>query len=187
MQSLLGSGATTGIAVVGNEGLLGTNLLMGAETTPVRVLVQSAGHAYRLPRSRVQNEFSRHGEFMSLVLRYTQALLSQTAQTVVCNWNHLILQQLCRWLLLFIDRIPDIRVSTTQEFIADMLGVRRESVTDAASKLKHLGLISCPRGVITVLDCAELESVCYECCHVVRQESDGLLDYVPRLQIENAM
>lgn len=152
MQYLMENGASTAISVVGNEGLLGITLYMGGESTPSRSLVQSAGHAYRLPRPRVKAEFDRHGELLLLMLRYTQALITQVAQTAVCNRHHTIDQQLCRWLLLSMDRLSHNRLTMTQEFIANMLGVRRSGVTVAATKLEQLGIIRYHRGTIEVLD-----------------------------------
>jgi CRP-like cAMP-binding protein len=180
LQYLLESGASTAISVVGNEGLLGMNLLMGGRSTPARSVVQCAGHAYRLPRARVKEEFGRHGELLSLMLRYTQSLITQIAQTAVCNRHHSIDQQLCRWLLLSLDRLCHNSVTMTQEFIANMLGVRRAGVTGAALKLEKLGVISYERGLITVLDRAGLERMSCECYRVVRKEADLLLHYVPR-------
>lgn len=183
MQYLLESGASTAISLVGNEGLLGMNLLIADESTPSRSLVQSAGYAYRLPRARVKEEFSRHGELLTLMLRYTQALITQIAQTAVCNRHHSIDQQLCRWLLLSLDRLPDDTVTMTHEFIANMLGVRRAGVTAAAQRLEELGAISYARGLITVLDRPQVERESCECYRVVRKETDLLLHYVPQRQL----
>ena len=183
MQYLMENGASTAISVVGNEGLLGITLFMGGETTPSRSLVQSAGYAYRLPRKHIKEEFNRHGQLLLLMLRYTQALITQISQTAVCNRQHSIDQQLCRWLLLSIDRLAHHHLTMTQEFISHMLGVRRESVTEAATKLQKLGVISYKRGMITVLDRAKLESLGCECYYVVRNECDRLLDYVPQRQV----
>ncbi|MGV3570909.1 MAG: Crp/Fnr family transcriptional regulator [Ramlibacter sp.] len=183
MQYLMENGASTAISVVGNEGLLGITLYMGGESTPSRSLVQSAGHAYRLPRARVKEEFDRHGELLLLMLRYTQALITQVAQTAVCNRHHTIDQQLCRWLLLSMDRLTDARLTMTQEFISNMLGVRRSGVTTAASKLEKLKVISYQRGSITVLDRERLESLSCECYRVVRKETDLLLHYLPQRQV----
>jgi CRP-like cAMP-binding protein len=183
MQYLLESGASTALSVVGNEGLLGMNLLMGGESTPSRSLVQSAGHAYRLPRPRVQEEFARHGELLTLMLRYTQALITQIAQTAVCNRHHSIDQQLCRWLLLSLDRLSHHNVTMTHEFIANMLGVRRAGVTAAALRLEARGAISYGRGLINVLDRPELERLSCECYRVVRKETDLLLHYLPQRQV----
>lgn len=180
MQYLMENGASTAISVVGNEGLLGITLYMGGESTPSRSLVQSAGHAYRLPRPRVKEEFDRHGELLLLMLRYTQALITQVAQTAVCNRHHTIDQQLCRWLLLSMDRLSGNRLTMTQEFISNMLGVRRSGVTNAASKLEQLRVIAYQRGLITVLDRARLESLSCECYRAVRKETDQLLHYLPQ-------
>lgn len=171
------SGASGEISVVGNEGLVGIALFMGGESTPSRAVVQSAGAAYSLPKAAVKAEFDRHGEMMVLVLRYTQALITQMAQTAVCNRHHTIDQQLCRWLLLSLDRLPSNRLAMTQELIANMLGVRREGVTTAAGKLQAMGVIKYLRGTITVIDRPKLEALCCECYAVVKTESDRLLPY----------
>jgi CRP-like cAMP-binding protein len=168
-------GASAEIAVVGNEGAVGVSLFMGGETTPSRALVQSAGHAYRLSRARLKAEFDRHGELLHMLLRYTQSLLTQMAQTAVCNRHHSLDQQLCRWLLLSLDRLSSNRLNMTQELIANMLGVRREGVTAAAGKLQTLGVIRYARGKITVLDRPQLERLSCECYGVVKRESDRLL------------
>ncbi len=183
LQYVMENGASTAILVVGNEGLMGITLFMGGESTPSRSLVQSAGYAYRLPRRRVKEEFSRHGQLLVLMLRYTQALITQMAQTAVCNRHHSIDQQLCRWLLLSMDRLHGSRLTMTQEFIGNMLGVRREGVTQAASKLQQLGVISYKRGLITVLDRPRLEALSCECYEVVRKETDLLLAYLPQRQV----
>ncbi|MDB5897554.1 MAG: Crp/Fnr family transcriptional regulator [Ramlibacter sp.] len=183
MQYLMENGASTAISVVGNEGLLGITLYMGGESTPSRSLVQSAGYAYRLPRARVKEEFNRHGELLLLMLRYTQALITQVAQTAVCNRHHSIDQQLCRWLLLSMDRLSHNHLTMTQEFISNMLGVRRSGVTEAASKLEQLGAISYSRGMIKVLDRTQLESRSCECYRVVKKETDLLLHYLPQRQV----
>lgn len=172
-------GASAEIAVVGNEGLVGVALFMGGETTPSRALVQSAGFAYRLAGAAMKQEFNRSGAMQHLLLRYTQALLTQMAQTAVCNRHHSVDQQLCRWLLLSLDRLPSNEVSMTQELIANMLGVRREGVTEAAGNLQNAGLIRYSRGRITVLDRAKLEQRVCECYAVVKKEFDRLLPYVP--------
>lgn len=171
-------GASAEISVVGNEGLIGVSLFMGGESTPSRGVVQSAGHAYRLPGRRIKDEFNRHGEMLLLVLRYTQALITQMAQTAVCNRHHSIDQQLCRWLLLSLDRLSQNQLNMTQELIANMLGVRREGVTEAAGKLQALGAIKYSRGHITVLDRPKLEALCCECYAVVKKETDRLLPYL---------
>ena len=169
------SGAAAEISVVGNDGLIGIALFMGSESTPSRGVVQSAGHAYRLLGSRFKEEFNRHTGFLLLMLRYTQALITQMAQTAVCNRHHSIEQQLCRWLLLSLDRLPDNQLTMTQELIANMLGVRREGVTDAAGKLQKLGVIEYNRGHITVLDRPKLEQLSCECYAVVKKETGRLL------------
>lgn len=169
------SGSSAEISVVGNEGLVGLAVLMGGHSTPSRALVQSAGTAFCLKESHLKKEFDRHAELMILVLRYTQALITQMAQTAVCNRHHSINQQLCRWLLLSLDRLPSNKLSMTQELIANMLGVRREGVTTAAGKLQDLGIISYRRGHITVLDRLKLEALCCECYAVVKKETDRLL------------
>jgi len=183
LQYSMENGASTAISVVGNEGLLGITLFMGGESTPSRSLVQSAGYAYRLPRRRVKDEFDRHGRLLFLMLRYTQALITQISQTAVCNRQHSIDQQLCRWLLLSLDRLPDNHLTMTQEFISNMLGVRREGVTKAAYKLQGLGVISYGRGLIKVLDRSKLEALSCECYAVVKKETDLLLDYMPQRQV----
>lgn len=172
---VMADGASAEIAVVGYEGMVGVALFMGGETTPSRALVQSAGHAYRLPGQLLKEEFHRASALQYLLLRYTQALLTQMAQTAVCNRHHSVDQQLCRWLLLSLDRLPSNQLSMTQELIANMLGVRREGVTDAAGKLQSLGLIKYRRGHITVLDRPGLEKKSCECYEVVKKEFDRLL------------
>jgi CRP-like cAMP-binding protein len=171
---VLESGASAEISVVGNEGLIGIALFMGGGTTPSRAIVQSAGHAYRLAGQRLKDEFHRNGSLQLLLLRYTQALITQMAQTAVCNRHHSVDQQLCRWLLLSLDRLRSNRLVMTQELIANMLGVRREGVTDAAGKLQKLGAISYSRGQITVLDRPQLEELCCECYSVVKRETDRI-------------
>ena len=168
-------GASAEIAIVGNEGLVGIALFMGGDTTPSRAVVQSAGHAYRLASKRLKQEFEGGGALQHLLLRYTQALITQMSQTAVCNRHHSIEQQLCRWLLLSIDRLPTNVLTMTQELIANMLGVRREGVTDAAGKLQDAGLIHYSRGRITVLDRAGLEQRVCECYAVVKKEFERLL------------
>ena len=168
-------GASAEIAVVGNEGVIGVSLFMGGETTPSRAIVQSAGYAYRLTGARLKQEFSRHGEMLHVLLRYTQSLMTQMSQTAVCNRHHSLDQQLCRWLLLSLDRLSGNQLKMTQELIANMLGVRREGVTDAAGKLQKLGVIRYVRGKITVLDRPQLERLSCECYAVVKRETDRLL------------
>jgi len=172
---VMADGASAEIAVVGNEGMVGVALFMGGETTPSRAVVQSAGHAYRLKGQFLKEEFTRAAALQHLLLRYTQALLTQMAQTAVCNRHHSVDQQLCRWLLLSLDRLPSNKLSMTQELIANMLGVRREGVTEAAGKLQVAGLIRYSRGHITVLDRPRLEAQCCECYEVVKKEFDRLL------------
>jgi CRP-like cAMP-binding protein len=171
-------GASAEIAVVGNEGIIGIALFMGGESTPSRAIVQSAGYAYRLKAQLLKQEFSRAGAVMHLLLRYTQALITQMAQTAVCNRHHSVDQQLCRWLLLSLDRLPSNELTMTQELIANMLGVRREGVTEAAGKLQGAGLIKYNRGHIMVLDRPRLEARCCECYAVVKKEFDRLLPEV---------
>jgi CRP-like cAMP-binding protein len=171
-------GASAEIAIVGNEGILGISLFMGGETTPSRAVVQSAGYGYRLKAQLLKNEFGRFGPLLHLLLRYTQALITQMAQTAVCNRHHSVDQQLCRWLLLSLDRLASNELSMTQELIANMLGVRREGVTEAAGKLQDAGLIRYRRGRITVLDRPRLEARSCECYQVVKTEFDRLLPYV---------
>ncbi len=169
------SGASAEISVVGKDGIVGVSLFMGGESTSSRAVVQSAGSAYRLAGQKLKDEFNRHSELMQLLLRYTQSLITQMAQTAVCNRHHSIDQQLCRWLLLSLDRLPDNKLTMTQELIANMLGVRREGVTEAAGKLQKLGVIDYCRGHITVLDRSKLEALSCECYAVVKRESDRLL------------
>ena len=171
----MANGASAEIAVVGNEGLVGISLFMGGESTPSRALVQSAGHAVRLSARLVKDEFNRSGPVMHLLLRYTQALITQMAQTAVCNRHHSLDQQLCRWLLLSLDRLGSNELVMTQELISNMLGVRREGVTEAALKLQNSGLIRYARGHITVLDRPALEKRTCECYAVVKNEYDRLL------------
>lgn len=168
-------GASAEIAVVGNEGVIGVALFMGGETMPNRAVVQSAGHAYRLKGQLLKQEFNRSGVLQHLLLRYTQALLTQMAQTAVCNRHHSLDQQLCRWLLLSLDRLPSNQLVMTQDLIANMLGVRREGVTEAAGNVQKAGLIEYQRGRITVLDRAGLEARACECYGVVKKEFDRLL------------
>ena len=169
------NGSSAEIAVVGNEGILGISLFMGGETTSSRAIVQSSGHAYRLKVQLLKDEFNRGGPVQRLLLRYTQALITQMAQTAVCNRHHSVEQQLCRWLLLSLDRLATDQLTMTQELIANMLGVRREGVTDAAGKLQRDGLIIYNRGHITVLDRPKLEKRSCECYQVVKAEFDRLL------------
>jgi CRP-like cAMP-binding protein len=172
---VMDSGATTEIAIVGNEGVVGVSLFMGGESTTSRAVVQSAGLGYRLKANQVMEEFNRTGPVMYLLLRYTQALITQMAQTAVCNRHHSLDQQLCRWLLLSLDRLRSNQLVVTQELIANLLGVRREGVTEAAGRLHAAGLITYRRGHITVLDRAQLEHRSCECYAVVKREYDRLL------------
>jgi CRP-like cAMP-binding protein len=172
---MLVNGASAEIAVVGNEGIIGVSIFMGGETTPSRAVVQSAGYAYQLSGRIVKEEFTRGGAMQYRLLRYTQALLTQMAQTAVCNRHHSLDQQLCRWLLLSLDRLNGNELVMTQELIANMLGVRREGVTEAAGNLQAAGLIEYRRGHITVVDRAGLEMRTCECYGVVKKEFDRLL------------
>jgi CRP-like cAMP-binding protein len=174
----MADGASAEIAVVGNEGIIGVSLFMGGETTPSRAVVQSAGHAYRWPGKLLKEEFARGGAMQHLLLRYTQALLTQMAQTAVCNRHHSLDQQLCRWLLLSLDRLVGNELVMTQELIANMLGVRREGVTESAGNLQEAGLIKYSRGHITVIDRVGLEARTCECYAVVKKEFDRLLPNV---------
>jgi CRP-like cAMP-binding protein len=164
------NGSSAEIAVVGNDGIVGLSILMGGGSMPNRAVVQSAGYGYRIPTSLIQTEFNRNGPVLRLLLRYTQALITQMSQTAVCNRHHSIDQQLCRWLLLSIDRLPTNKLEMTQELIGNMLGVRREGVTKAAGKLHKAGLINYKRGHIVVLNRAGLEERVCECYRVVRDE-----------------
>jgi CRP-like cAMP-binding protein len=168
------NGSSAEISVVGSEGMIGIALFMGGDSTPSRALVQSAGLAYQLPGQILKDEFKRNGAMQVLLLRYTQALITQMSQTAVCNRHHSVDQQLCRWLLLSLDRLPTNKLSMTQELIADMLGVRREGVNEAAGKLQKLGVIRYSRGQMTVLDRPKLEKLSCECYAVVKKETDRL-------------
>ena len=172
---VLENGATAEIAVTGNDGLVGIALFMGGESTPSRAVVQSAGHGFRLRASVLKKEFKRGGALQHLLLRYTQALITQMTQTAVCNRHHSVDQQLCRWLLLSLDRLSGNKLVMTQELIANMLGVRREGVTEAAGKLQADGLIEYRRGKIMIVDRRRLEKRVCECYEVVRREYDRLL------------
>ncbi len=169
------SGATTGILVIGNEGMVGTAIFMGGESTPSRAIVQTGGLAYRLSVQKFKTEFNRHTDLLLLLLRYTQSLITQIAQTAACNRHHSIDQQLCRWLLLSLDRLPDQHIAMTQELISSVLGVRREGITEAAGKLQRSGVIEYARGRITVLDRVHLEQLSCECYAVVRKEINRLM------------
>ncbi len=175
LHYIMESGASAEIAGVGNEGVLGISLFMGGNTTPSRATVQTAGYGYRLKGRLMMEEFNRAGPMMRLMLRYTQALMTQMSQTAVCNRHHSVEQQLCRWLLLTLDRLPSNEFTMTQELIASMIGVRRESITETAVVLQREGLIKCRRGHITVLDRSGLESNVCECYNVVKKEFHRLL------------
>jgi CRP-like cAMP-binding protein len=180
MLYVMENGSSAETAVVGSEGVVGVSLFMGGETTPSRAVVQSAGQAYRLKGQLLKEEFFRAGPFQQLLLRYTQALLTQIAQTAVCNCHHSLDQQLCRWLLLSLDRLSSNELTMTQELIANMLGVRREGVTEAAGRLQRAGLIEYSRGRIIVLDRPGLERRTCECYAVVRREYERLLPEILR-------
>jgi CRP-like cAMP-binding protein len=175
MHYVMENGASSEIAGVGNEGVLGISLFMGGNTTPSRAIVQTAGHGYQLKTSLLMEEFKRGGAMQHLLLRYTQALITQVSQTAVCNRHHSVEQQLCRWLLLTLDRLPSNELTMTQELIASMLGVRREGITEAAGHLQQAGFIRYRRGHITVQDRSGLESRVCECYAVVKNEHDRLL------------
>jgi CRP-like cAMP-binding protein len=168
------NGDSAEISVVGNEGMVGVAILLGGESTPNRAVVQSAGHAYRLSRTKLITELKANSSLRNLLMRFTQTLMTQMSQTAVCNRHHTIDQQLCRWLLLSLDRLSGDELVMTQELIANMLGVRREGVTESAGKLQKLGVISYNRGKITVLDREKLESLSCECYEVVKKETDRL-------------
>jgi CRP-like cAMP-binding protein len=176
---VLENGSSAEISVVGNEGAVGVSLFIGGETTTSRAIVQSGGSAYRLGGPRLKAEFERYGDLLHIFLRYTQSLLTQMAQTAVCNRHHSVDQQLCRWLLLSLDRLSSNKLEVTQEMIANMLGVRREGVTAAAGKLQKLGVIQYVRGQITVLDRPRLEQLSCECYAVVKRETDRILRALP--------
>jgi len=178
LHYVMESGASAETAGVGNEGVVGVSLFMGGNTTPSSAVVQTAGHAYRLERRLLLQEFNRAGPMQQLLLRYTQALLTQMAQTAVCNRHHSVEQQLCRWLLLTLDRLPSNELVMTQELVASMLGVRREGITEAAGNLQRAGFISYRRGHIAVLDRSGLESLACECYAVVKKELSRLLSDV---------
>jgi CRP-like cAMP-binding protein len=171
------NGASAEVSVVGNEGFVGMALLMGGDSTPSEAMVQSAGQAYRLSADVFKEEFRRHSEMQVLLLRYTQALITQMTQTAVCNRHHSIEQQLCRWLLLCLDRVPGAKLHMTQVLMADMLGVRREGITEAAGNLQKKGAIEYSRGLITVLDRSVIEKLSCECYAVVRKETDRLMPF----------
>jgi CRP-like cAMP-binding protein len=175
LQYVMENGASAEIAGVGNEGIVGVSLFMGGDTTPARSIVQTGGFGYRLRQSALMDEFNRHDALMRLLLRYTQALITQTALTAACNRRHTLEQQLCRWLLLTLDRMSGNELIMTQELIASMLGVRREGVTEAAGRLQRAGLINYRRGHITVLHREGLEGRACECYEAVRREFDRIL------------
>jgi CRP-like cAMP-binding protein len=175
LHYVMASGAASEAAGVGNEGVVGTSLFLGGATTPSSAIVQTTGHAYRMDRRLLMQEFNRAGLMQRLLLRYTQALLTQMAQTAACNRHHTVEQQLCRWLLLTLDRLPSNELTMTQELIATMLGVRREGITEAAGNLQRTGFISYRRGHITVLDRLGLEKNTCECYAVVKKELGRLL------------
>ena len=177
---VMADGSSAEIAVAGNEGMVGIALFMGGETTSSRAVVQSAGYGYRLKGSVLKQEFERGGPLQHLLLRFTQALLTQMAQTAVCNRHHTLDKQLCRWLLLSMDRLPSNELVMTQELIANMLGVRREGVTEAAGRLQDAGLIQYHRGHIKVLDRAKLEQRVCECYGVVKRETERILALNPQ-------
>jgi len=178
LHYVMESGASSESAGVGNEGVVGISLFMGGDTTPSSAVVKSGGHAYRLPRRALMKEFDRTGMLQRLLLRYTQALITQMTQTAVCNRHHSVEQQLCRWLLSTLDRIPSGELVMTQDLVASMLGVRREGVTEAAGTLQDAGFIRYRRGHIAVLDRSGLEARSCECYAVVRKELDRLLSDV---------
>jgi CRP-like cAMP-binding protein len=169
------TGNSAELAVVGCEGMIGISLFMGGETAPNRAVVQSECKAYRLPAQILKTQFAEGGALQLVLLKFTQALITQISQTAVCNLHHSVDQQLCRWLLLSLDRLPENRLQMTQELIANMLGVRRQGVTESARKLEHDHLITYSRGLITVLDRLGLEKRACECYSVVKTESDRLL------------
>ena len=186
LHYVMESGASAEIAGVGNEGVLGISLFMGGNTTPSRAVVQTGGHGYRLRANLMMQEFNRAGPMMRLMLRYTQALITQMSQTAVCNRHHSVEQQLCRWLLLTLDRVPTNELTMTQELIATMLGVRREGITEAAGKLQRAGFISHRRGHITVINRSGLEKHVCECYGVVKKEYHRLLSDVKNRQSATA-
>ena len=186
LHYVMESGASAETAGVGNEGMVGISLFMGGDTTPSSAVVQTAGHAYRLERRRLKQAFDQAGLFQKVLLRYTQALMTQMAQTAVCNRHHSLEQQLCRWLLLTVDRLSGDELIMTQELVASMLGVRREGITEAAGNLQRAGLISYRRGHIAVLDRKGLEKNSCECYAVVKKEIDRLLSDVQYRQESTA-
>jgi CRP-like cAMP-binding protein len=187
MHYVMASGASAESAGVGNEGVVGISLFMGGDTTPSSAVVQTAGHAYRLERRRLETEFKAAGLLQRLLLRYTQALIAQISQTAVCNRHHSVEQQLCRWLLVTLDRIPSGEFVMTQELVASMLGVRREGITEAAGRLQHSGFIRYRRGQIAVLQRVGLEGRACECYSVVKKEIGRLLSDVRHRQGQPAL
>jgi CRP-like cAMP-binding protein len=181
LHYVIESGDSAEVAGVGNEGVVGVSLFMGGNTTPSSAVVQTAGHAYRLERRKLKEEFDRAGALMRLFLRYTQALMTQMTQTAVCNRHHTVDQQLCRWLLTTLDRVPSGKLVMTQELVANMLGVRREGVTESAGRLREQGIIDYRRGHISVLNRDGLEKEVCECYAVVRAEFDRLMSDIPRV------
>ena len=182
LHYVIESGDSAEIAGVGNEGVVGISLFMGGDTTPSSAVVQTAGFAYRLERNRLKLEFDRAGPMLRLLLRYTQALITQMTQTAVCNRHHSVEQQLCRWLLVTLDRVPSGQLTMTQELVASMLGVRREGITEAAGRLRQDGVIDYRRGHISVLKREGLEVRACECYDVVRVEFDRLMSDIPRVE-----
>ncbi len=175
LLNIMENGDSSEISLVGNDGLIGVSLFMSGSSTPSQAVVQSAGKAYQLSKKHMHEEFDLHGELLHVFLSYTQALITQMAQTAVCNRHHTIDQQLCRWLLLSLDRLSSNKLKMTQELIANMLGVRREGITEAAGKLQKKGVIQYCRGQITVIDRYQLEALSCECYSVVKKEADRLL------------
>jgi len=176
---VLENGTSAEMSVVGKEGAIGVSMFIGGETTTTRSVVMTGGTAYRLSGRRLKQEFERHGDLLHILLRYTQSLLTQMAQTAVCNRHHSIDQQLCRWLLLSLDRLTSNKLMVTQELIANLLGVRREGITAAAGKLQKLGVIEYARGQITVLDRPRLEALSCECYALIKRETDRILHASP--------
>lgn len=181
----LEDGSSSEVALVGNEGMVGISIFMGGESMPGSMKVQSEGNAYRLSRKIMKREFAMNGKLQHLALLYTQALICQTSQTAVCNQHHTLEQQLCRWLLMNLDRISANEINMTHELIANMLGVRREGVTEAARKLQFLNIIHYNRGHINILDRAKLEGQCCECYKVVKSEYDRLLPVIDSVKNVN--
>lgn len=175
---VLENGASAEIALVGNEGAIGLSVFLGSQTSPSRAIVQSVGFAYRLTARNLRRELDHHGQMLPVLLRYTQSLIAQMAQTAVCNRHHSVSQQLCRWLLMSLDRIASNQLDMTQELIANMLGVRREGVTQAAGRLQKAGAIRYQHGRITVLDRAKIEHLCCECYAAVNRQADQLFPVV---------